>query len=82
MKRGPAWGERALIHVTLNTNDKQRFALVDENYSPQAAVAVARIPASRSRFSAMGEHANRRPGWSPMNRTARGRLTRSPSSFG
>lgn len=36
MKRGPAWGERSLIHVTLNTNDKQRFALVDENYSPQA----------------------------------------------
>jgi hypothetical protein len=32
MKRAPTWDEQALIHLTLNTNEAQCFALVKENY--------------------------------------------------
>jgi hypothetical protein len=48
MKRGPVWGERALVHVTLNTGDRQRFALVPENYDPSAIAqlraALPKVP--------------------------------------
>jgi hypothetical protein len=48
VKRGPLWGERAIVHVTLNSGHKQRFALVDDNYDPsvlaQLKAALPRVP--------------------------------------
>jgi hypothetical protein len=35
MKRAPRRGERALVHVTLNSGERQRFAIVPENYDPE-----------------------------------------------
>lgn len=36
VKRAPRWGERALVHVMLNSGSRRRFAIVPENYDPEA----------------------------------------------
>jgi hypothetical protein len=36
MKRMPRWDERALVHVSLNSGDRRAFAIVPENYYPEA----------------------------------------------
>ena len=45
MTRGPVWGERCLVDVTLNTGNKQRIALVQENYAPSVLAGLkAELP--------------------------------------
>ena len=46
VKRLPASGECALVHVTLNTGNKERCALVDENYAPETPVRMTWAVAS------------------------------------
>jgi hypothetical protein len=51
LKRSPTWGERMLVHATLNCGDCECFALVPENFDPSALAqlheSLPKVPGPR-----------------------------------